>query len=343
MRVLTLAEADLVAGGLGQDSSDDYDPNFDPSYFPGDDHIQAFQQYADQYAQQTYLNTVAKAYADSNPNNPNGAMQEFAGFLVDHGYSNLVNGFHSDGVYNGQTVETSHTVVVYGNVPAAFDPMLFTNFLVGGQQTTPPQEGGTPGGSTPEEQNIFEHEAEAHTVIDFKLAALKDMVTAYGPDIKVTYMVGDTKYTTLAVDLIEGLEHANMLAQAGTLTVGVVTGNLDVKAAINFAFGVTVSSAAAAADAPAFGVAALGFAAEYAANHLVDWMDELGRENDKLQAYMQAEILRYVQTHSDIPAGTYTNPWDMLRGMMGLPPGGDPTNGDPSNSDPGHHEQTPFE
>jgi hypothetical protein len=58
------------------------------------------------YRQQQILTNIAQQFSNSNPGNAALATHQFAGYLINNGYSNLVSGYNASGVYNGHSVYT---------------------------------------------------------------------------------------------------------------------------------------------------------------------------------------------------------------------------------------------
>jgi hypothetical protein len=173
--------------------------------------------------------------------------------------------------------------------------------------------GGYDGTGGPEEDHSLAEATEAALQItEAKHNIIQDLINRHGPNVVVN--LPDGTQTTLGA-LHEGIGRVFTGLQAA-ITVGeLIDGGKNVHDAINFLFGVTVTAMAAQAGAGAFLAGALGFTAEYAAGHILEWMEGAGRANAWLQDYFQAEVAEWVQNNST-PA-EYTSPMDMLRGMFG--------------------------
>ncbi|WOE74574.1 hypothetical protein [Alterisphingorhabdus coralli] len=124
---------------------------------------------------------------------------------------------------------------------------------------------------------------------------------------------------TTASDLIKGLGDLYAGIDLGITLGEVATGDKNIREAYHVVFGITVGAAVASAGASATVALAAGFTAEYAANHVVQWIGALGDLNRDFQSYADEQIEQFIKENSNIKPGTYNNPIELYRGMLGLP------------------------
>ncbi len=164
--------------------------------------------------------------------------------------------------------------------------------------------------------DIADQASVALQITDAKHAVAQDLFEKYGPNLEIKFPDGSTSKIT---DLLDGLGKLSTGIQGGITFGEVANGDKDIRDAYHFVFGVVIADAAAQAGAGAVLSGALGFGAEAIANNMLDWMEDMGDANDQLKAYFESEVQQWVIENSDIAPGTYDNPIDLFRGMLGLP------------------------
>ncbi|HEY0312313.1 MAG TPA: hypothetical protein VGC56_07425 [Allosphingosinicella sp.] len=172
-------------------------------------------------------------------------------------------------------------------------------------------------GDVPEASHdpLTPHQIEvASKIIQARAAALRTIVEEH-PGIQVNmpdHTLSD------AAHMLGNLDKALTAIQAGTLGYEIAVGDKDFHDAIAFAFGLTAAAMAAEAEAPAVFEFLIGEGAEYAANHMVDWIDATKVWiNDEAHSASQ-EVQHWVETHQD-QTGDNRNPIQVYQGMFGIP------------------------
>ncbi len=197
-----------------------------------------------------------------------------------------------------------------------YDPWAFLNDYYGYEDYYDYGSGDGQGGGSTEDHSLAEATEAALQITEAKHNVLQDLINRYGPNTTVQLPNGTVAKAT---DLLAGVGQITTILQGGLTIAEVIDGGKNAHDALYFLFGVTVTAMAAEAGAGAVLAGALGFGAEYAAGHILEWMEAMGDLNDQLQEYFNEQIAEWVQNNSDIPPDAYDNPIDMIRGMMGWP------------------------
>lgn len=195
-----------------------------------------------------------------------------------------------------------------------YDPFAFFDYYFGEDwENSDPYEIGSGGGSEPQPTPEQEAIDKTKDIMQAKIGALQDLQQRYGPNLQI--QVGD-KYVPVS-ELLQEMGRLFDLVDAGLTVAQLLNGEIDLHDATMFAFGMTAGAIAASASGSALVGVVVGLAVENSAEYIMDWMEMMGQLNAQLADYFNEQVAQFVENNSDIPPGTYDNPIDMIRGMMG--------------------------